>query len=95
MELWCGDEARKGNEIITYIHGCEDSELVIGSKVVYDVVSSSIKKAAKWINASDDALESTLLLSEGLQRRVGLILKDEDGRDMTVNIYKNRKSENW
>ncbi|MBR0186077.1 MAG: alkaline phosphatase family protein [Synergistaceae bacterium] len=94
MELWWGDEARKGNEIRTYVHGFEDSELVIGSKVGYDVVSSPIKKAEKWANAPDDALEFTLLLSGGIQRRVGLILKDESGIYTTVKIYRNKKSEN-
>ncbi|MBR2209606.1 MAG: alkaline phosphatase family protein [Synergistaceae bacterium] len=93
MELWWGDEARKGHEIRTYVHGFEDSELVIGSKVGYDVVSSPIKNAEKWTNAPEDSLEFTLLLSGGLQRRIALILKDETGNYSTVKIFKNKKSE--
>ena len=45
MELWWGDEARKGAEIRTYVHGLEDSEIMIGARVGYDVVSTPIKKA--------------------------------------------------
>ena len=92
MELWWGDEARSGREIRTYVHGLEDSEIMIGARVGYDVVSSPIKKAERWnVETGDDALEFVLLLSGGTQRRVGLILKD-GGAYSEVRIYKNKKA---
>ena len=92
MELWWGDEARKGSEIRTYVHGLEDSEIMIGARVGYDVVSSPIRKAERWsVETGDDALEFSLLLSGGTQKRMGLILK-EDGRYSVVKIYRNRKA---
>lgn len=93
MELWWGDEARKGGEIHTYIHGLEDSELIIGSRVAYDVVSSPIKDAAKWLSAPEGALEFTVLISGGAVRRPALILKNGDGIYDRVQIYRNKKSD--
>ncbi|MBR1672959.1 MAG: alkaline phosphatase family protein, partial [Fretibacterium sp.] len=92
MELWWGDEARRGNEIRTYVHGLEDSELMIGARVGYDVVRSPIRQAERWEDAPNDALEFSLLLSGGVQRRVGLILKDGAGNYSVVKIYRNKKS---
>lgn len=92
MELWWGDEARKGAEIRTYVHGLDDSEIMIGARVGYDVVSSPIKKAEKWtVETGNDALEFTILLSGGTQRRTGLILK-EGGRYSVVKVYRNKKA---
>ena len=56
-----------------------------------DVVLSPIKAAEKWANAPKDAKEFTLLFSGGLIRRVGLILKNEDGIYDHVELYKNKK----
>lgn len=58
-----------------------------------DMVSSPIAKAEGWANAPEDALEFTMLLSNGLVRRPCLILKDADGKYTKVAIYKNKKSE--
>lgn len=93
MELWWGDEARKGEEIRTYVHGLEDSELIIGSRVAYDVVTSPVKKAENFINAPEDALEFTILISSGAVRRPALILKNEQGIYDRIAIYRNKKSE--
>ena len=75
MELWWGDKAREGKEIRTYVHGLEDSELIVGSRVAYDVVQSPVRKAKNWKYAPENALEFTLLLSGGSVRRPGLILQ--------------------
>lgn len=93
MELWWGDEARKGEEIRTYVHGLEDSELLIGSRVAYDVVTSPIRKAKNFVNAPENALEFTILISSGAVRRPALILQNENGVYDKVAIYRNKKSE--
>lgn len=92
MELWWGDAARKGEEIRTYVHGLEDSELMIGAKVAYDAVTSPIRNAKKWSDAPEDAKEFTILISSGKARRPALILKNEAGIYDTVKIYRNKRS---
>ncbi len=93
MELWWGDEARKGEEIRTYVHGLEDSELMIGSKVAYDVVTSPIKPAKNFAGAAEGDLEFTILISSGTVRRPALIIKNENGVYDKVAIYRNKKAE--
>lgn len=93
MELWWGDKAREGKEIRTYVHGLEDSELIIGSRVAYDVVQSPVRKAKNWKNAPENALEFTLLLSGGSVRRPGLILQNDHGIYDRISLYKNKKTE--
>lgn len=93
MELWWGDEARKGKEIRTYTHDLNDTEMMIGAKVAYDVVMSPIKPAKKWTNVPEDALEFILLTSGGLTRRPALILKNKDGEYDRVAIYRNKKAQ--
>ena len=43
------------------------------------VSASPIKNATGWAAAPADAKEFTILLSKGMVRRVGLILKNENG----------------
>lgn len=94
MELWWGDEARKGEEIRTYVHDLEDSELLIGARVAYDLVVSPITEAKKWtIPLEEDALEFLILISGGTARRPGLIRKNADGVCDTVEIYRNKKAQ--
>ncbi len=57
-----------------------------------DMVSSPLKPAAGWAAAPADALECTLLLSEGLIHRPCLILKNAAGVYDRVAIYKNKKA---
>ena len=57
----------------------------------YDYCMSAITAAKNWADAPDDALEFTLLFSEGMMRRVGLILKNEQGIYDTVKVYKSKK----
>ena len=55
------------------------------------ISSSPIKDATGWASAPADAKEFTILLSKGLVRRVGLILKNKDGIYDKVEVYKNKK----
>ena len=56
-----------------------------------NLAQSPIKPASGWAAAPADAKEFTLLLSKGLIRRPGLILKGENGQYDKVAIYKNKK----
>lgn len=69
----------------------EEGEGVV-SVLPVDVVLSPIKNAEGWIAAPDGAKEFTLLFSQGLLRRVGLILPDETGVYNKVALYKNKKA---
>ncbi len=93
MELWWGDEARKGEEIRTYVHGLEDSELMIGAKVAYDVVTSPVTEASGWLCAPKDALEFTILISSGTEKRPALIIKNGNGIYDSVSVYRDKNSE--
>lgn len=92
MELWWGDTARQGGEIRTYVMDDEDTEVVIGSKVAYDIVNSPLKEAQGWVNAPEGAKEFTILTSGGIMRRPALILKNAAGFYDRVAIYKNKKA---
>lgn len=92
MELWWGDKAREGGEIRTYVMDLEDTEMIIGSKVAYDIVNSPLKDAEGWANAPEGAKEFTILTSGGMVRRPALILKNEAGEYDRVAIYKNKKA---
>lgn len=93
MELWWGDKARQGGEIRTYVMDDNDTEIVIGSKVAYDIVNSPLKDAKGWKNAPDGAKEFTIITSSGVMRRPALILKNEAGEYDKVAIYKNKKAD--
>lgn len=92
MELWWGDEARKGGEIRTYVTSLEDTEMMIGAKVAYDIINSPLREAEKWVNAPAGAKEFTILTSGGVTRRPALILQNEKGEYDRVAIYKNKKA---
>lgn len=95
MELWWGDEAREGKEIRTYVHDLDDTEMMIGAKVAYDMVSSPITPASGWKQAPEDALEFTILLCKGEIKRPALILKGESGTYDRVQIYENKAAEKF
>lgn len=59
----------------------------------YDRSESPIKPAHGWVNAPEDALEFTILMSGGLLRRPSLILKNENGIYDKVAIYASKKAE--
>lgn len=61
------------------------------SETALDVVQSSIKEASGWAAAPAGAKEFTLLLSKGMIRRPGLLLKDEDGNYTKAALYKSKK----
>lgn len=93
MELWWGDKAREGHEIRTYVMDDEDTEVVIGSKVAYDIVNSPLKEASNWkFEIPKNAKEFTILTSGGTTRRPALIICDEQGKYKKVFIYRNKKS---
>lgn len=95
MELWWGDEARKGGEIRTYVDGLEDTEMMVGAKVAYDIINSPLKPANKdkWCSdLAEDALEFTILTSGGVTRRPALLLKNQSGEYDHLAIFKNKKS---
>ena len=69
----------------------EDGESLV-SILPADVVMSPINPAKGWADAPADAMEFTMLLSQGLIRRVGLILKNENGIYDKVALYKSKKA---
>lgn len=87
MELWWGDAARCGGEIRTYIKDLDDTEMMIGAKVAYDMVFSPISPAKDWAFAPADALEFTIFISSGQERRYGLITKNPEGSYDRVSLY--------
>jgi predicted AlkP superfamily phosphohydrolase/phosphomutase len=91
MELWWGDEARKGGEIKTYVNDLEDTEMMIGAKVAYDMIFSPITPATDWTFAPNNALEFTLLISNGNEKRFGLILPSKTGIYDTVALYRSKE----
>ncbi len=90
MELWWGDEARKGGEIRTYIKTLEDTEMMIGAKVAYDTIYSPIQPASNWLNAPTNSLEFSFLISGGTERRFGLIIKNELGIYDNIYLYRTK-----
>lgn len=95
MELWWGDEAREGKEIRTYVHDLDDTEMMIGAKVAYDMVSSPIIPASGWKQSTEDALEFTILLCKGAIKRPALIRKGGSGKYDRVQIYESKTEEKF
>lgn len=93
MELWWGDAARTGGEIRTYVKDLNDTEMMIGAKVAYDKVFTSIKPASGWSAAPADALEFTMLVSNGAEKRYGLITKGAAGVYDTVSLFRQKSDE--
>ena len=92
MEIWWGDKSREGMEIRTYVTCLDDTEMMIGAKVAYDIINSPLKDAEKWAAAPEGAKEFTVLTSGGIVRRPALMLKNENGEYDRVAIYKNKKA---
>lgn len=93
MELWWGDEARKGGEIRTYIKSLDDTEMMIGAKVAYDMIFTPISPAEGWKGAKEGDLEFSYLVSAGKEKRYGLITKNEDGIYDRVSLYRTREDQ--
>ncbi|MCV3739754.1 alkaline phosphatase family protein [Lentilactobacillus hilgardii] len=87
MEIWWGDESRKGGEIRTYVKSLEDTEMMIGAKVAYDIVMTPIKPADDWQHVPEDSLQFTVLISGGQETRYGLITKSHHDSYDTVTLY--------
>ncbi len=91
MELWWGDAARQGGEIKTYIKTLEDTEMMIGAKVAYDIIYSPLEPVTDWPNAPEGSYIFTLLISGGLEKRYGLITKNSEGIYDTVSLYRTKE----
>lgn len=91
MELWWGDEARKGGEIRTYIKSLDDTEMMIGAKVAYDMIFSPIVPADGWPAAEENALEFSYLVSGGKDTRYGLITGKNGSDYDTVSLYRTKE----
>lgn len=83
-------EAKADTVLNNYILKPDDGQMVSRYRG-YDMSLSTIKPAQGWEEAPEGALEFVLLLAKGLLRRVGLILKNEEGKYDRVAIYKNKK----
>lgn len=93
MELWWGDTARQGGEIRTYCCDLNDTEIMIGAKVAYDIVNSHVADASGWtVDLPEGAKEFTILTSDGFTRRPCLLLKNTEGVYDSVAVYKNKKA---
>lgn len=62
-----------------------------GPILKYNAVQSYVRPATGWANAPEDAKEFMMLTNNGLVRRPGLILKNEDGVYDHVAIYRSKK----
>ncbi|MBR5319302.1 MAG: alkaline phosphatase family protein [Peptococcaceae bacterium] len=78
----------KGQYIMEWKEGmggvCLDDRFSLGLSPVKDAPNG-------WANAPEGAKEFTLLLSKGLHRRPGLILKNAEGKYDKVALYKSKK----
>ena len=83
-----GSDEMKEDKLIMDSSESESQQLI---NVIPDVYRVPIKPAAGWVNAPEGAKEATLLLSNGLVRRVALLLQDETGKYTTLAVYKNKK----
>ena len=87
-----GGVNEKGEKISKNIILTEhDGELAI-DVVPYDLANVPIKEAKGWANAPEGAKEFYYTVSEGLQRRPCLILKNEEGVYDRVAVYNNKKA---
>ncbi len=77
-------------EITNIVMSMNDSQWYVSS-LPLDVAYSTLKPASGWAEAPEGAKEFTLLLSGGLTRRVGLILRNEKGVYDKVALYKSKK----
>lgn len=86
------DPSELRSSIKIYIKETTDGASMLAPKIsLIDMAQSPIKDAKGWADAPDDAKEMTLLLSGGLIRRPGLILKNENGIYDRVAIYRSKK----
>jgi predicted AlkP superfamily phosphohydrolase/phosphomutase len=88
MELWWGDGARQGGEIRTYVNTLDDTEMMIGAKVAYDIIFSPLQPASGWRQAPEQAREFTVLISQGQEKRYGLVIPNPQGIYDTVALYR-------
>jgi predicted AlkP superfamily phosphohydrolase/phosphomutase len=90
MELWWGDAARKGGEIRTYVNDLNDTEMIIGARVAYDIVLSPLTPAAGWKDAPEGSLEFLILTSGGANKRYALLTHAPDNGGYIVKVYRDK-----
>jgi len=83
-----GNNAKGFQFSITENHECEIEAL---GNMICDTIKAAIKPASGWLQAPQDAKEFTFIVSSGVERRPGLILKNEQGIYDTVQFYKTKK----
>ena len=82
------------SKTLVNIELCVEEGEAAGENAEFDTVDSPLVAAHDWsIAVSDGAKEFTLLTSNGLVRRIGLVEKNENGKYDKISIYKNKKSE--
>lgn len=58
-----------------------------------DEISTPIKASKNWANTPGNAKEFTIPFSSGLNRRVALMIPDEDGKYRRIQLFANKKTE--
>lgn len=88
------EQMQKGGEDFTgYIMEFTDGMGGVCMNDMFSLALSPITEPKNWkVEIPEDAKEFTLLLSKGLIRRPGLILKNDDGNYDRVVLYKNKKT---
>jgi predicted AlkP superfamily phosphohydrolase/phosphomutase len=84
-----GNNAKGFSFSITEEKECEIEAL---GNMVCDTIKAAIKPASAWAQApAEGAKEFIFIVSSGLERRPGLILKNEKGIYDTVQLYKSKR----
>ena len=68
-----------------------DHHQIMSTETPIDIAQSPLKPASGWGNAPKDALEFTMLNSNGLVRRLGLLCKGVAGHYDEVRLFKSKK----
>ncbi len=80
-----------GNKVVkNLIMVPEDGEAAT-ERVPNNVINSPLTAAKDWAAAPKDAKEFFIIVSNGLERRPCLLLKNADGNYDTVAVYRNKK----
>ena len=84
MEIWWGDKSREGSEIRTYVDTLDDTEVMIGSKVGYDIIDAPIRT-----NGDSGPGFFSFPVSDAFVERTGILFRDDQGHYNRLQIYEN------
>lgn len=84
MEIWWGDKSREGSEIRTYVDTLDDTEVMIGSKVGYDIIDAPI-----MTNGDSGPGFFSFPVSDAFVERTGILFRDDQGHYNRLQIYEN------